>query len=195
MARSLYARLSRRYRPQPTRLERREFLKLAFAASAGLLISSGTGFGRTTTLRGVGRGRRVTVVGAGFSGLACAYELLSAGYDVTVLDARNRVGGRVLSFSDFVSGKVVEGGGELIGSNHPTWVAYAKRDDDVQLNDLQEAVSSFIDPLDPNLLALQELAAVLSCSDKRYLPARYRDIDRGALLDEFARLKLVVGRH
>jgi monoamine oxidase len=66
-------------------------------------------------------------VGAGFSGLACAYELLSAGYEVVVLDARNRVGGRVLSFNDMVAGKVVEGGGELIGSNHPTWVSYAKK--------------------------------------------------------------------
>ena len=75
----------------------------------------------------VGRGRRVVVIGAGFAGLACAYELESAGYKVTVLEARNRVGGRVLSFSDVVTGRNVEGGGELIGSNHPTWVAYAKR--------------------------------------------------------------------
>jgi monoamine oxidase len=37
------------------------------------------------------------------------------------------VGGRVVSMSDLVPRKVVEGGGELIGSNHPTWVAYAKR--------------------------------------------------------------------
>src|SRR5262249_10864883 len=49
------------------------------------------------------------------------------GYDVTVYEARNRVGGRVISFSDFVPNKVVEGGGELIGSNHPTWVAYKDR--------------------------------------------------------------------
>src|SRR5881397_374620 len=35
----------------------------------------------------------------------------------------------------------------------------AKRDNDVQLSDLQAAIESFIDPLDPNLLALQELAA------------------------------------
>ena len=60
---------------------------------------------RTGSRRGVGRGRRVTVVGAGFSGLACAYELLSAGYEVTVLDARNRVGGRVLSFNDMIAAK------------------------------------------------------------------------------------------
>ena len=67
------------------------------------------------------------MIGAGYSGLACAYEWQSAGYQVTVLEARNRVGGRVLSFGDMVRGKVVEGGGELIGSNHPTWVAYANR--------------------------------------------------------------------
>ena len=121
--RSLYARLHRRYRPQPTAYDRREFLKITLAASAGLLLSGTPSFGRS----GIGRGRRVTVVGAGFAGLACAYELLSRGYDVVVLDARNRVGGRVLSFADLVNGRVVEGGGELIGSNHPTWVAYAKR--------------------------------------------------------------------
>src|SRR5438045_422104 len=45
----------------------------------------------------------------------------------------------------------------------------AKRDNDVQRADLEEAVNSFIDPLDPDLLKLQGLAAVLACSDKRYL--------------------------
>jgi monoamine oxidase len=92
------------------------------AASAGLLLSGcgSLGWGR----RG---GPRVVVVGAGFAGLACAYELRAAGFDVVVLEARNRVGGRVLSFSDFVAGRNAEGGGEFIGSNHPTWMAYAKR--------------------------------------------------------------------
>jgi AAA+ superfamily predicted ATPase len=70
----------------------------------------------------------------------------------------------------------------------------AKRDDDVQRADVEEAVSSFIDPLDPELLALQELAAVLACSDRRYLPERYRSTDRAALLEEFTRLKLRAGR-
>ena len=69
----------------------------------------------------------------------------------------------------------------------------AERDSDVQLGDVRDAVSSFIDPLDPNLLALQELAAVLSCSDRRYLPERYRDFDRALLGAEFARLKVLVG--
>ncbi len=70
----------------------------------------------------------------------------------------------------------------------------AGRDADVQLGDLQEAVDSFIDPLDPDLLRLQELAAVLACSDKRYLPEKFRTQDRGPLLEEFSRLKMRVGR-
>ena len=65
----------------------------------------------------------------------------------------------------------------------------AKRDNDVQLGDLQQAIESFIDPLDPNLLALQELAAVLACSDRRYLPERYQSADRAALTDTFAQLR------
>ena len=70
----------------------------------------------------------------------------------------------------------------------------AKRDDDVQRSDLEEAVNSFIDPLDPELLKLQELAAVLACSDKRYLPEHYLSGDRAQYLEDFARLKLRAGR-
>jgi AAA+ superfamily predicted ATPase len=65
----------------------------------------------------------------------------------------------------------------------------AQRDSDVQLCDIEEAVNSFIDPLDPNLLALQELAAVLACSDKRFLPERFRDADRATLVEQFNRAK------
>jgi AAA+ superfamily predicted ATPase len=70
----------------------------------------------------------------------------------------------------------------------------AKRDDDVRREDVQGAVESFIDPLDPNLIALQELAAVLACSDRRYLPARFRDADRAALGEEFRKRALLLGR-
>jgi len=70
----------------------------------------------------------------------------------------------------------------------------AGHDDDVHREDLEEAVSSFVDPLDPNLLAMQELAAVLACSDRRYLPEKYRNADRGGLLETFAHLKFRHGR-
>ncbi len=125
MSISLYRRLLRRYGPLRTRIVRREFLRLTLAASAELLLSCGPALPRGG--RAKPGGRRVVVVGAGFAGLACSYELHTAGYAVTVIEARNRVGGRVLTVRDLVPGKTIEGGGELIGSNHPTWVAYAQR--------------------------------------------------------------------
>jgi monoamine oxidase len=117
---NFYMSLKRKY-GQPSGITRREMLERSFAAGAALLISERFSAPLTAAAG------RVVVVGAGFSGLAAAYELSRAGYEVTVVEARNRVGGRVISFSDLVKGKNVEGGGELIGSNHPAWIAYAKQ--------------------------------------------------------------------
>ncbi len=123
MSRSLYALLQRRFGTPITLEERREFLKLTLATSAGLLISGGSALARQPK-QGA---KRIVVIGGGFAGLSCAFELKAAGYDVTVVEARGRVGGRVVSFSDYIEGATVEGGGELIGSNHPGWVGYAER--------------------------------------------------------------------
>lgn len=121
MSRSLYAILNQRFGRKSDAFSRREMLQLTLAGTAGMLLSGRAGAEDAPAKKG---GKKVVVIGAGFSGLAAAYELSSAGYDVTVVEARNRLGGRVLSFGDFVVGKNVEGGAELIGSNHPTWVAY-----------------------------------------------------------------------
>lgn len=123
MSRSLYSMLQRRFGTPITLEQRREFLKLSLATSAGLLISGGATLARQPK-QGA---KRIVVIGGGFAGLSCAFELRAAGYDVTVVEARGRVGGRVVSFSDYIEGATVEGGGELIGSNHPGWVGYAER--------------------------------------------------------------------
>jgi monoamine oxidase len=54
----------------------------------------------------------VVVVGAGLAGLAAADALLTAGIDVTVLEARDRVGGRVWSVP--FAGGIVERGAEFV---------------------------------------------------------------------------------
>jgi monoamine oxidase len=41
-----------------------------------------------------GKGKKVVILGAGIAGLVAAYELRKAGFTVTVLEARNRPGGR-----------------------------------------------------------------------------------------------------
>lgn len=129
MSRSLFALLHRKYGPRVSVEERRRFLAATLAAGAGAMLSVNMPiFARQPKTAA----KRVVVVGAGFAGLACAYELKSAGYDVSVIEASNRVGGRVFSLnkamgSEFIPGRNIEGGAELIGSNHPSWVAYSDK--------------------------------------------------------------------
>jgi monoamine oxidase len=56
----------------------------------------------------------VVVVGAGLAGLTAARRLVAAGRSVVVLEARDRVGGRVLNL-ELPNGGVSEGGAEFIG--------------------------------------------------------------------------------
>ncbi|TXT34122.1 MAG: hypothetical protein FD138_1732, partial [Planctomycetota bacterium] len=122
MSFSIYRSLQRQLASWPDAPTRRDVLRAAIASASGLLsLDHARAGGAKADLP------RVVVVGAGFAGLACADELATAGYRVTVLEARDRVGGRVHTLHDLIKGKTVEGGGELVGPNQPTWMAYAKR--------------------------------------------------------------------
>ena len=66
----------------------------------------------------------VVVIGAGLAGLRCAADLVAAGRDVVVLEARDRVGGRVHSHT-FADGQVCERGAEFIDGNHTEVLALA----------------------------------------------------------------------
>lgn len=68
---------------------------------------------------------RVVVVGAGFAGLAAATELSAAGHEVTVLEARDRVGGRVWSVP--FGGTVVERGAEFVLDRYDRMRDYTAR--------------------------------------------------------------------
>jgi monoamine oxidase len=67
----------------------------------------------------------VIVIGAGFAGLAAATELADRGVDVRVLEARERVGGRV--WSDRAGGAVIERGAEFVLDGYEVLREHAAR--------------------------------------------------------------------
>lgn len=79
------------------RLDRRAFLRALAAASALPLATRNPA--AALTRHGSGSGS-VVVLGAGMAGLGAAYQLLRRGYDVTVLEAQDRPGGRVQTVRD-----------------------------------------------------------------------------------------------
>ena len=120
MPRSLYTKLHRRFGPALRGSERVQKAEDTRRALMKWIPEAGA------TPRQAEPGR-VIVVGAGFGGLSTAFWLSRYGFEVTVLEARDRVGGRVHSLTDFTPGRVIEAGGELIGLNHPLWLDFARR--------------------------------------------------------------------
>jgi monoamine oxidase len=69
---------------------------------------------------------RVCVIGAGLAGLAAADGLAAAGAEVDVLEARNRVGGRVWS-DRLATGALIERGGEFLTDGYTATERIAAR--------------------------------------------------------------------
>jgi monoamine oxidase len=66
----------------------------------------------------------VLVVGGGLAGLACARDLARAGTDVLLVEARERVGGRVEGVV-LDDGRTVQMGGEIVGEVHHAYLGLA----------------------------------------------------------------------
>jgi len=113
---------------------RRTFLKSLVAntviASAGAAVidsnvtSAEAAASRAPAPRaGAGKvARKVIIGGAGISGLCCGYELMKAGFDVTILEAAGRYGGHVFTGSDgFSDGLYAD-----FGADHITRPGYER---------------------------------------------------------------------
>ena len=116
-------------------ITRREFIRrsLILSAGASLIIScednenipSNPISSSPGMLSSNGNSKKIIVIGAGMSGLVAAYELVRAGHDVTILEARDRIGGRVLTIrSPFSNNHFAEGGAARIKPSHNLTVGY-----------------------------------------------------------------------
>lgn len=62
----------------------------------------------------------VVVIGAGMAGITAARDLVRSGYSVAVLEARDRIGGRIMTLDDFCDGPVEAGAEFVHGRNAAT---------------------------------------------------------------------------
>jgi monoamine oxidase len=111
---------------------RRRFVGLGAAASSAVVL--GAGGARRSAARP--RRKRVVVLGAGLAGLSAAYELqkTNPGVEIVLLEARDRVGGRVLTVRThqnagkipFADGQYVEAGAHRIPETHDRTLGYVR---------------------------------------------------------------------
>lgn len=91
---------------QPGSLTRRRFLQMVGATvGSAAVLNIMTAWGQQAIggqteppkLDGNGNGTKVIVIGSGSGGCPAAYELIQLGYDVTIIEARDRVGGHAFT--------------------------------------------------------------------------------------------------
>jgi monoamine oxidase len=70
--------------------------------------------------------KRVVVIGGGLAGLVAAHELKRQGHQVVVLEAQDRVGGRIYTLRSFAPGLYAEAGGMRIPRVHDLTLRYCE---------------------------------------------------------------------
>lgn len=179
-----------------------------FAAMQGLGLLAGPGLAATTPglAPGSGKGRHVLVLGAGIAGLVSAYELSQAGYKVTVLEARDRVAGRVWSVRGgdrivqtgmddqvcaFDPGHYLNAGAARLPTWHTGILGYAKKFGvpmEVMVNVNRSAGLDFGNKVVSGRQAVNDTRGRFSellakAIDKGALDAELTGVDKAALLD------------
>lgn len=104
-------------------VDRRTFLKLLSLAGGLPLVDRAA----ASAAQRPGAGKKVIVLGGGLAGLSAALTLTSQGYDVLVLEAQARPGGRVHTVREpFVAGGYAEAGAVRIPNHHHWTMKYVR---------------------------------------------------------------------
>jgi len=108
-------------------INRRQFLRRGTLAVAGVGLSAERLVHTTAVTILKAPAKKVLILGAGMAGLAAGYELSKLGHDVTILEARARPGGRVLTLREpFDDGLYAEAGAARVRDNHNLTLKYIK---------------------------------------------------------------------
>ncbi|MGB7207836.1 MAG: FAD-dependent oxidoreductase [Pyrinomonadaceae bacterium] len=95
----------------PNMTNRREFLKIFGATTTVAALSSQNIFAQR-------KAKSCVIIGSGLAGLSAGFKLKNAGWEVTILEARNRIGGRVFSHNFAGTDLICELGAEWVGESH-----------------------------------------------------------------------------
>lgn len=203
------------------KITRRRFFELLGAAGGAAAVYHGLttlgllGIGQAAAAppnlpADLGAGQRVLVLGAGVAGLCAAYELAKGGFEVTVLEAAGRIGGRSftarkgdswqeidgpLLTSQFDEGLYLNAGPGRIPSHHVTVLDYCRRfgvemepfiflsrSNLIQNDDFDNGRPVRMQYLDAELRG-QVAEMLAKVSDQRELDRYFGDADRDAFLD------------
>src|SRR5471032_619203 len=110
------------------RMTRRDFLAQGATVAIGTAVATAAAvaFARPQSANAQ-TPQRIVVIGAGLAGMCAAFELVNAGHDVTVFEARTRPGGRVYTLREpFADGLYAEAGAMTISSSHALSLHYAR---------------------------------------------------------------------
>jgi len=110
-------------------IDRRKFLKLGALGLTGLMATPFDTFASTVgnDLKGSRPNPKIIIAGAGLAGLATAFELDRKGYQVQLLEARMRPGGRVHTIREsFSDGLYAEAGAARFPKSHHSTMKYVR---------------------------------------------------------------------
>jgi monoamine oxidase len=103
-------------------MNRRDFLKNSLFGAAHVFFSA-----KFSPARVSAGGKKILIVGAGISGLVIAYELSKLRHEIVILEAQNRIGGRVLTLREpFTENLYADAGAARIPIDHDLTQKYIK---------------------------------------------------------------------